>query len=68
MNGFKKVFAAVFAVMAVMLMSTAVWAEQYDPKVAGTNVTSTNASDILNNGVFKYDNDTKTLTVSGDYQ
>ena len=68
MSKFKKTFAVIFAVMAAVLMSTAVWAEQYDLKVAGTNVTSTNASDILNNGVFKYDNDTKTLTVSGDYQ
>ena len=39
----------------------------YDLNIAGTQVNAYNCGDILGNGVFSYDNDTKTLTISGDY-
>ena len=42
-------------------------ATAYDLYVAGTTVTSVNHNDILGNGIFSYDNDTKTLTINGDY-
>ena len=39
----------------------------YDLAIAGKTVNSTNYNDILGNGVFSYDNATKTLTINGDY-
>ena len=68
MSNVKKIFAVLFAVMAVMLMSTAVFAEtkEYNLWVKGVQVTSSNAKDILGDGVFSYNADTKTLTISGD--
>ena len=36
--------------------------------IAGTPVTNANCDDILGNGVFSYDNATKTLTISGNYE
>ncbi|MBQ7265816.1 MAG: hypothetical protein IJS61_06930 [Firmicutes bacterium] len=68
MSNVKKIFAVLFAVMAVMLMSTAVFAEtkEYYLWVKGVQVTSSNANDILGDGVFSYNADTKTLTISGD--
>lgn len=39
----------------------------YGLRIAGVRVTKENASDILGNKVFSYDNSTKTLTVNGDY-
>ena len=39
----------------------------YGLRIAGVRVTEENASDILGNKVFSYDNSTKTLTVNGDY-
>ena len=38
----------------------------YDLYICGTQVTSTNASDVLGDGVFSYNAATQTLTVSGD--
>ena len=40
--------------------------KEYPLLIAGKTVTDTNAGDILGNGVFSYDADTKTLTVNGD--
>ncbi|MBO5560542.1 MAG: dockerin type I repeat-containing protein [Firmicutes bacterium] len=40
---------------------------QYDLKIAEEYVTSQNADDVLGNGVFRYDVQTNTLTVNGDY-
>lgn len=40
---------------------------KYDLFVNGAQVTSVNAADILGNGVFKYDDATKTLTIKGNY-
>ena len=40
---------------------------EYDLWVDNTHVTSKNASDILGNGVFAFDEASKTLTISGDY-
>ena len=40
---------------------------EYNLYIAGKRVHSGNCNDILGNGVFSYDNDTKTLTISGDY-
>gem|GEM_PF-1029835 len=40
---------------------------QYDLKIAEEYVTSQNADDVLGNGVFRYDAQTKTLTVNGDF-
>ena len=66
MNRVKKIFALLFAIMAVMLMSTAAFAEEeYWLWIAGTQVTSENAGNILGNGVFSYDVDNKRLTVNG---
>lgn len=36
-------------------------------KIAGKKLTSSNKADILGNGVFSYDPDTRTLTVNGSY-
>ena len=41
--------------------------DDYCFSVAGTEVTSFNKDDILKNGIFSYDPDTKTLFVKGDY-
>ena len=40
--------------------------EEYDLTFLGTTVTSENCDDILGDGVFRYDPETKTLFVSGD--
>ena len=42
-------------------------ATAYDLYVAGTTVTSVNHSDVLGDGIFSYDDATKTLTINGDY-
>ena len=42
-------------------------ADIYAIKIAGTQVTSDNAGDILGNGVFSYDAAKNILTVNGDY-
>ena len=39
----------------------------YNLQIAGVDVTADNCSDILGNGVFKYDEATNTLTINGDY-
>ena len=39
--------------------------EKYDLSIAGTTVDTRNASDVLGDGRFAYDDDTKVLTVSG---
>ena len=69
MNSIKKIAAVMFAFMAVMLMSTAVWAEvvKYDLYVCGTKVTSDNANDIIGNGIFNYDSENNILYVKGNY-
>ncbi|GEM_PF-4930062 len=69
MNRVKKIFALLFAIMAVMLMSTAVWAEvtKYDLYVCKTRVTSDNANDILGNKKFSYDADNNILYIKGDH-
>lgn len=41
-------------------------AKNYDLRIAGKQVTNANAQDILDNGVFAYDDTTKTLTVNGN--
>ena len=68
MGVIKKVFAVLFAVIAVLLLNTAVYADvtEYDLRVCETKVTSANASDILGDGVFNYDSNTNTLTISGN--
>ena len=43
------------------------YTELYALRVAGVRVTDKNASDILENGVFSYNDNTKILTVKGDY-
>ena len=40
---------------------------EYDLTIAGTQVTALNAPDVLGNGVFAYDSETKTLTVQGSF-
>ena len=40
---------------------------KYDLWVDNTQVTTKNASDVLGNGVFAFDEASKTLTISGDY-
>ena len=40
---------------------------EYDLTVAYTRVTTRNQDDVLGNGVFRYDDATNTLTVSGSY-
>ena len=41
--------------------------ESYELYIAYTEVNVINCSDILGNGVFSYDNKTRTLTINGDY-
>ena len=38
----------------------------YELKVAGKQVTDKNCADVFGDGVFSYDNKTKTLTINGD--
>ena len=68
MNKVKKIFAVIFAIMAVLLMSTAVWAEvtKYNLYICEKQVTSDNAKDILGDGVFSYDPNNNILTVKGN--
>ena len=42
--------------------------KRYDLTIAGRQVTSVNAPDVLGNGVFSYDAGTNTLTVKGFYR
>ena len=42
-------------------------AEKYDLTVCGVRVTSANKADILSDGVFSYDDTSKTLTVKGNH-
>ncbi|MBQ9519338.1 MAG: hypothetical protein IJR59_05535 [Firmicutes bacterium] len=46
--------------------SVTIGCTEYPLVIALTTVTENNASDILGDGVFKYDPDTKTLTVNGN--
>ena len=46
----------------------AVAAEGYWLYLCGTQVTSENAADIMGDGNFSYDNETKTLTIRGDLE
>ena len=41
--------------------------KEYNLTIAGTKVTNSNMSDVLDNGVFSYSPSTKTLTVKGSY-
>ena len=60
-------FYKLFLLTILTLLPTAIQAQEtYDLTICGTQVTSANASDILGDGVFSYDAETKTLTVSGD--
>ena len=43
-------------------------AREYNMWIGGVKVSSRNRNDVLGNGVFAYDPDTKTLRISGDYQ
>ena len=45
---------------------TVVPTKNYGLRIAGEQVTNANAQDILENGVFAYDDTTKTLTVNGN--
>lgn len=40
----------------------------YDLTIGGTLVRNSNKNDILNNGIFAYDSDSKTLFVKGNYK
>jgi hypothetical protein len=46
----------------------AVAAEEYPLYLCGTKVTGENAGDIMGDGNFSYDNETKTLTIRGDLE
>ena len=67
----------IVSAMLVLLMTftfipakplTADAAESYWLYLCGTKVTSDNAADILGDGVFSYDAETNTLTISGDIE
>ena len=62
MNRFRTQFLALLAVM--LLGTVTASAVDYGLLVGETRVTSDNASDVLGNGQFRYDNTTKTLTVT----
>ena len=53
------------SILILLLMSVGVQAENYDIIVAGRQVTSDNASDVLNDGTVSFDNDGKILTMNG---
>ncbi len=42
-------------------------ATEYDLKICGTQVTSSNKGDILGNGIFEFDEASKTLTIKDSY-
>ena len=67
MNKQKKTFAVLFAMIAVLLTSAAVYADDYWGRIAGRNITSENCNDIWGDGAFKYDHNIKTLYVKKSF-
>ena len=51
--------------LALILLSASMMAENYDITVAGTPVTSDNAADVLGDGTVSFSPETNTLTLSG---
>lgn len=61
-------FAMAAGTLAALPPVSATAAEVYRGlEIAGVSVTDENCSDILGNGVFSYDPNTKTLNINGDY-
>ena len=56
-----------YAVYAYTEAFNTVLQKQYSLMIDGIVVTNANASDILGNGVFAYDEVSETLTVNGNY-
>lgn len=54
-----------FCLLSLLLLPAAIQAEDYDLWVAGTQVTSDNASDVLSDGKVSWNNSSKTLTLNG---
>jgi hypothetical protein len=52
------------AILALLMMPAGVWAEEYDLWVAGTQVSSDNASDVLGDGKVSWNNSSNTLTLN----
>ena len=65
----KKIFSMILALVLVcsLLPALPASAAEYPLWIAGTKVTSANASDILENGLFSYDASAKRLDVKGSY-
>ena len=53
------------SMLTLLLMSVAMQAENYDLWVAGTQVTSDNASNVLSDGKVSWNNSSKILTLNG---
>ena len=53
------------SLFTMLLMSVGMQAEEYDLWVAGTQVTSDNASNVLGDGKVSWNNSSKTLTLNG---
>ena len=53
------------AILALLMVPTGMWAEDYDLWVAGTQVSSDNASDVLGDGKVSWNNSSNTLTLNG---
>lgn len=63
-----KIGKGLFSILALFMMLLTperAWAEDYNIVVNGNRVTSSNASDVLNDGTVSYDSENKTLTLSG---
>lgn len=52
------------AILALLMMPAGMWAEEYDLWVAGTQVSSDNASDVLGDGKVSWNNSSNTLTLN----
>ena len=52
-------------ILALLTVPTGMWAEEYDLWVAGTQVSSDNASDVLGDGKVSWNNSSNTLTLNG---
>ena len=52
------------AILALLTMPAGMWAEEYNLWVAGTQVSSDNASDVLGDGKVSWNNSSNTLTLN----
>lgn len=59
-------WSGIICLVVLLCLGSTAKAEEYNLYIAGTQVTSDNANDVLGNGKVSYDVSTNILTISGD--